>query len=100
MVMIGLVSYWMNNNSGNLHLGPFTISGGRVNSGAQDMIYVLYPSPAILFPRIPRLPGPTHPPPKNAPKKTGPVNIWIFETHLVMRIEKWGIQHMTNIFEA
>lgn len=38
MVMIGLVSYWMNNNSGNLHLGPFTISGGRVNSGAQSFL--------------------------------------------------------------
>ena len=38
MICIGLVSYWMNNNTGALKLGPVTILGGRVDSGSQSFL--------------------------------------------------------------
>jgi len=38
MICIGLVSYWMNNHTGALKLGPVTILGGRVDSGSQSFL--------------------------------------------------------------
>lgn len=38
MVCIGLVSYWMNTNTGSLKIGPLTINGGKVDSGSQSYL--------------------------------------------------------------
>jgi len=38
MICIGLVSYWMNNHTGALKLGPVTILGGRVDSASQSFL--------------------------------------------------------------
>jgi len=38
MVMIGFVSYWINTHSGMFKIGPFTIQGGKVESGTQSYL--------------------------------------------------------------
>jgi SSS family solute:Na+ symporter len=36
--MIGFISYWMNTHSGTIKIGPFTIAGGKVDSGTQSYL--------------------------------------------------------------
>jgi len=38
MVLIGLASFWINNQSGQIRLGPLTLTGGKVDAGAQSFL--------------------------------------------------------------
>ena len=38
MIMIGVISYMINNRSGEMKLGPLTLQGGKVNSGTQSYL--------------------------------------------------------------